>query len=198
MLNETEKLARFKAAVNTEAEGKVNKILSEAETEKRARLDKAEKSIEDYKRSEIQRIDKEERQRFTREVSAAELETQREILLHRCQLADKVFENVEERLAQYRMSGEYEQWLLSAAVKAKSSYSGESGTFYVSPTDMKYGDKIKNSTGFDVQPEATILLGGIMLRLENINVLLDGTFDSAVEEEKRKFCRTAGLSAEQE
>lgn len=94
MTNEAQKLRRFKDAVYTEAEGKVNKLISEAWKEKDAKLKETQNSVRSRISDEKLRIDKEQRQRLTREVSAARLESQRRILLHRGELSDKVFRNV--------------------------------------------------------------------------------------------------------
>ena len=60
MTDETQKLRRFKDAVYTEAEGRVNSILAEAGKSKRDILEKAEQSVNSYKSAELARIDKEE------------------------------------------------------------------------------------------------------------------------------------------
>ena len=60
MIDEAQKLRRFKDAVYTEAEGKVNKIISDARQDKSARLKMAEADVRTRTAAEIQRIDMEE------------------------------------------------------------------------------------------------------------------------------------------
>lgn len=198
MTDETQKLRRFKDAVYTEAEGRVNSILAEAGKSKRDILEKAEQSVNSYKSAELARIDKEEEQRLVREISAARLEAQRKVLLHREKLADKVFENVAKKLEEYRSGEAYGSWLTNAAKSVKESYPDESATAFISPKDEKYAAEIEKCSGFDVQLKPTILLGGITICLNDRNIVLDSTFDTAVEDERQRFCRNSDFAAAQE
>lgn len=198
MTNEAQKLRRFKDAVYTEAEGKVNKLISEAWKEKDAKLKETQNSVRSRISDEKLRIDKEQRQRLTREVSAARLESQRRILLHRGELSDKVFRNVKKRLEDFRNSGGYGAWLERAVKDAKERYPEQSGVVILAPADEKYAAALKRISGFEYELEPSVLLGGVSIRFENINVVIDCTFDSALEEESESFCRTAGLAVGQE
>ena len=198
MIDEAQKLRRFKDAVYTEAEGKVNKIISDARQDKSARLKMAEADVRSRTAAEIQRIDKEESQRLTKESSAARLEAQRRVLLHRSGLSDKVFESVKRKLADFRSGGGYAGWLESAVNAAKRRYPGESAEIDLALCDEKYAGALKKASGFEVRLSPSILLGGVSIRFDEINVVLDCTFDSAVEEERESFCRTAGLAVGQE
>ncbi|WP_124100826.1 V-type ATP synthase subunit E [Ruminococcus sp. Marseille-P6503] len=198
MTDEAQKLRRFKDAVYTEAEGKVNKLISEARSEKDAKLKEARESVSSRISEEKLRIDKEQRQRLTREVSAARLEAQRRILLHREELSGRVFENVKKRLEDFRNSGGYSVWLERAVMTAREQYPEQTGVIILSPADEKYAAKLKSVSGFEAEADPSILLGGVSVRFDNINVVIDCTFDSALEEESESFCRTAGLAVGQE
>ena len=151
MIDEAQKLRRFKDAVYTEAEGKVNKIISDARQDKSARLKMAEADVRTRTAAEIQRIDKEESQRLTKESSAARLEAQRRVLLHRSGLSDKVFESVKRKLADFRSGGGYAEWLESAVNAAKRRYPGESAEIDLALCDEKYAGALKKASGFEVR-----------------------------------------------
>ena len=120
------------------------------------------------------------------------------MLLHREKLADKVFENVVKKLEEYRSGEAYGRWLTNAAKSVKESYPDESATAFISPKDEKYAAEIEKCSGFDVQLKPTILLGGITICLNDRNIVLDSTFDTAVEEERQRFCRNSDFAAAQE
>lgn len=198
MIDEAQKLRRFKDAVYAEVEEKVNNLISEAGKEKDAKLKEAQNSVRSRICDEKLRIDKEQRQRLTREVSAARLESQRRVLLHREEISDKVFKNVKKRLDDFRNSGDYGAWLERAVKAAKERYPQQSGVIILAPADEKYAAALKRVSGFEAELDPSVLLGGVSVRFENINVVIDCTFDSALEEESERFCRTADLAVGQE
>ncbi len=198
MIEQTQKLHRFKDAVNAEVEEKVNKLISDAQKERDKKLNEARSSVSDRIAEEKLRIDKEQGQRLVSEVSAAGLEAQRRILSYRGELADRVFENVKKQLAQFRNGENYGQWLKNAVAAAKERYPGEQGVIILAPADEKYAKELKDAFGFECETQPSVLLGGVSVRFENINVVIDCTFDSALEEESKSFCRTAGLAVGQQ
>ncbi len=198
MIEQTQKLHRFKDAVNAEVEEKVNKLISDAQKERDKKLSEARSSVSDRIAEEKLRIDKEQGQRLVSEVSAAGLEAQRRILSYRGELADRVFENVKKQLAQFRSSENYGGWLKNAVAAAKERYPGEQGVIILAPADEKYAKELKDAFGFECETQPSVLLGGVSVRFENINVVIDCTFDSALEEESKSFCRTAGLAVGQQ
>ena len=198
MIEQTQKLHRFKDAVNAEVEEKVNKLISDAQKERDKKLNEARSSVSDRIAEEKLRIDKEQGQRLVSEVSAAGLEAQRRILSYRGELADRVFENVKKQLAQFRNGENYGQWLKNAVAAAKERYPGEQGVMILAPADEKYAKELKDAFGFECETQPSVLLGGVSVRFENINVVIDCTFDSALEEESKSFCRTAGLAVGQQ
>ncbi len=195
MTDETEKLRRFKDAVFAEADEKVNKILADAQAQKDEILKKAELNAEAYKQEEIAKIDREENSRLIRGVSSAKLESQRNILTHREEVADRVFENVRRRVEQFSAGPGYTDWLKKAAAAAAGKYPDRRATVYLRGSDEKLSDEIKSATGFDVKTSGAIRLGGAMIRFEGINAELDLTFDSAVERERQDFCRNSQTAA---
>lgn len=198
MANEIQKLHRFKDAVFADVERRVSEIISQAEAEKEEKVSKAEKATKSYKKEHFSTIDKEQAQRLTRDISAARLDSQRSVLLHREQLVDRVFESVKKKLDEYRNTDSYGNWLIKTALEAKELYKNENGKIQLSNADSKYADLLKEITGFEVELLHTIVLGGIMINFESINVVLDSTFDAAIEDERQNFCLTAELAVGQD
>ncbi len=197
-MNDTQKLRRFKDAVFTSAESKVNEILKQAKAEKKIKLVKAKSNVDSYKSAEFLRVDKLEEQRFSKESSAVRLDAQRKILLHREELVDTVFENIKAKLKQYHDSNDYGASLVKVALEAKKRYPDEKGKVIMSFNDKQYADVISQNTGYEVEFANDILLGGITVFYEDINVILDSTYDSAIKDERQNFCRTANLAVVQD
>ena len=191
MNNESEKLARFKKAVFDDADRQVQAIVEKAEKQRDSRLAQAKLESESFARTEKSGIDKTEEARAVREISSRQLASKRNILCHREKIIDKVFENVREKLTDFRNGDEYESFLLDKAERCRKEYPGEEGVIYLAPDDMKFAGKL---AGFEVRSKSSIELGGMLVVYEKSGIALDYTFDSAFEEQKEGFTEKAELT----
>lgn len=194
MSDEITKLKKFRDAVDSETSAKAEKMLAEAEAECSERLEKARQSAEAKKTAAIDDISKREAQRVTRKASSVRLEAQRKVLLHRAEAADKIFDRVCAKLEKFRADSSYGEWLVKTAKKAAEQYPQEQGKAFLAPADMRFAEMITKATGCHCAPKPEMVLGGIIMCFENINVEIDLSFGCAVEEEKQAFCRSGKLA----
>lgn len=185
------KLDNFKNAVFSEAQSKAERIISQAAENAENKRKDAEKDIKDSEQAEFLKIDKDVKARVVREVSSKRLESNRNVLLHRKQLVGRIFENVEQKLDYFRCSEKYQDHLLNCLKACTEKFPNEQGVVYIGKADEKYKDALANASGFEVLVKQSIILGGLIVAYPEINVMLDCTFDSAVDEQRANFCNTA-------
>ena len=190
MTDEALKLQRFKQAVSEETDGQVKQMLDEAKAESEDILHRARIIAEENNRTARSRIRDEAEQRLRREISAAKLEMQRQVLIRREELADEVFSEVREKLAAFRSTDEYRKWLADTVKKCADKYPGKKAVIRLAPADMKLCPE-----GVHADADKTILLGGTIVGFEGSGIVLDCTFDSQFEAERAAFCNNRELSA---
>lgn len=192
MIDEVQRLQRFKAAVLDEAEARVQEILEEARAESESISADADSRAEKELRDRREKLDADCERELMHRVSTAKLTSQRDILVYREQLADKVFENVLAKLREFRESGEYKTWLLKSVSAVCEKYPGEKAVAAVSPKDNRFKSELE-ALGAEIEEDPSIMLGGAGVSLPGRGIMFDCTFDSLVERERADFTRTADL-----
>ena len=193
MSEKKEKLQKFIAAINGEVEMKVGEILSEAENEKKRIISAAEEKG----RSEAEKyLDEKKRDAgrdFVREISRAELETKRGVLLHREELTEKLFSDVKKRIEAYRKTDAYGKML--AEILASADIAGNV-EIRLASEDMKFADELKRSikTAVEFKSDSNIKMGGLAVYFKDRGTVLDKTFDLALEEQREKFTASNAFS----
>lgn len=174
----------FIDAVNAEIDEKVNAVLADAEEEKKVIIGEAESfSVEAGAKTVSEKGEK----MYVRDVSKAELNMKKSVIKHRDELADKVFKAVEMRLNEFRSDPKYVDLLIKNLLLTHVSDGAE---IFLSPDDMKYAEMLKKAIpqcNATFSPDANIRLGGLSVYNAEKGTVLDKTFDSAVEEQKRAF-----------
>jgi vacuolar-type H+-ATPase subunit E/Vma4 len=180
------KLARFIGAVNDEIDGKVAVIIKNAEAEREKIISEAEEEAENAATKLYDTSIKRIQNKFTRETSQQEFSGKKTILRHREELTEKLFAQVEEKLAALRNSPEY----IDIIVKKMLVTPIENGAeILLSPDDMKYVDTLKKAVKNEVQfkAEESIEKGGFSVFNKAAGTIIDKTFDSALDEQKQAF-----------
>lgn len=193
MIDEAQRLQRFKTAVYDEAQARVQEILETARRESEEISAGAESKAGHVLFEGRQTIDDEFDRELMHRVSSAKLAAQRKLLVYRGKLADKAFDNVLARLAAFRESSEYEGWLTANVKAALQKYQGERSVTAIAPRDMKYSGALE-ALGTKVEEDSSIMLGGASVSVPDRSIMFDCTFDSLVERERSEFTRTAKLS----
>lgn len=184
MTDESEKLQRFKKAVSDETDAQVKQMLEDAEKESREIVESARATADQRNKAKFRELEMQTEQRLRREVAAAKLDSHRNVLIRREQLADSVFEDVRRRLSEFRAGNDYVQWIKKTVDSCKAKYPDSKASVYLSPADMSLADKI----GVNAVEDSSIVQGGVSVRFENEGIVLDCTFDSMLERERADFC----------
>ncbi|MBQ8569092.1 MAG: V-type ATP synthase subunit E [Oscillospiraceae bacterium] len=182
-----EKLSRFINAVNSEIDEKAAVIMNEAENRKAALLGEAESKAKAAEEKYLSDNTKKIKNRISRQLSKAELDTKKEVLLKRAQLTDKVFEQVCERLEEFRKTKGYLDYLIKSAEKAGAD---SNSVLLLAPADVSCGSDIAKALKLDdikVQADTGIRYGGICIMNTVNGTVTDFSFDLALEDSRKKF-----------
>ncbi len=184
---ENGKLQKFINAVNDQIDEKVTAMLDEAEAEKEKILSAARAQSKDTAEHHISVVSKKTGNKYVRDISRAELDMKKEILRHREELSDKVFEAVKKRICEYRTTSAYFDGLVKTLIMINVSDGSE---IRLAPEDMKFVPDLKKALkqqGISFVPDETIRLGGLSVYSESKGTITDKTFDLAVEEQRNAF-----------
>lgn len=194
MKNETEKLNKFKLAVFSQVEQQAQDIVSQAQAQQKEQLDAAKQETQSSVTAQLAAIDKEYEAEKIRSISSRKLQAQRNILSHRSEMINKVFEGVCKSLEEFCKSEGYKQELKQRLDKCAKQLDGKEATAYFAKRDLELGKELCKDTGFTPQQSQSIVLGGVMVVSEQTGIALDCTFDSTLEQEKQSFSETSGLA----
>ena len=111
----------------------------------------------------------------------------KEVLRHREELSDKIFDVVKERISEYRTTAAYFDGLAKTLLLLNITGNAE---VRLSAEDMKYADALKKvvkSADVTFVSDDTIKLGGLSVYSKDKGTIIDKTFDLAAEEQRNSF-----------
>ena len=184
---ENEKLQKFIEAVNDDIDVKVSELLKEAEEERKNIISAAEAESEDTAEKHLNASRKKTGNKYVRDISKAELEMKKEVLRHREELSDKIFDVVKERISEYRTTAAHFDGLAKTLLLLNITGSAE---VRLAAEDMKYADALKKvvkSADVTFVSDDTIKLGGLSVYSKDKGTIIDKTFDLAAEEQRNSF-----------
>lgn len=187
MINETEKLDKFKKAVYGEAGQQADEILKAAYEERDSRLARARANAENFQNTKFSEIDREFEEKKVKEISSESLRVKRNVLIRREQIIGRVFDNVRERLESFIQTPDYEKLMCRRVKECADKYPDEKGTVYITARDKALADKLTAGGRYTVKVGEKVDTGGMLIILENIGIAIDYTFDSALSEQRDNF-----------
>jgi len=182
-----EKLQHFKEACVADAMAAAEKILSDY----RSALDK---DFADYQSSEIRLADMEVKTETTRidketnkELALEQIKLKMEISKKAAELKEKIFSQLEAKLATYQSSPAYEALLDSQIDKALKFAGNDEVKIYIDPNDEALAHKLSVKHGVDIAISKYPFHGGLRAVIPAKNILIDNSFEKKIAEAKDKF-----------
>lgn len=194
MANEEQKLSRFKQAVYGEAQQEADSLVETAQRSRDKRLEKVRAEAENYLNTQYVNIDKNCKASAVKEISSQNLRSKRNILLSREEIINRVFENVRRQLEDFTKTEKYEQLLAQRISQCEKLYPNEKGKIITNFRDEESVKKIVKDRGFEVCAGDTVEIGGIMIVMEEKNLVIDYTFDCVFSQLREGFAVKAGLN----
>lgn len=189
MITQEDKLLRFEKAVNDEIDAEIVNINQSAEASKDEIIEKAndDSLYEAYDKikAEIKNISN----KYAKLVSKAELDSKKDVLLHREEIASKIMKNVVASIDEFRHTDGYVDFLAKALKEEIDTDDVSDITVFLAADDMQYVAALKKAVGKKLKFEAkdSIRLGGVSVFFENRNIIKDRTLDSALDDQKSRF-----------
>lgn len=121
------------------------------------------------------------------EVSRQQLEIKRTLGKKQEELKEKLFLLVEEKLAAFRQTPEYEDYLVSLIEKAGEFARGEEMKLYIDPEDADKKALLEERTGEKLLISEESFLGGIRAFIHTGNILMDQSLKTGIAEARQEF-----------
>ena len=193
MIDQTQKLEKFKQAIFNEVESSANELIENTKQECEQRISDARAEAALIRENGFAGIDSEYTGLAARTASAQKLESRRNILLKREEIIDRVFDNVKKELQRFCQSSEYEKLMIRRLRKCAETYPHKQGEVLISPKDKGLADKLGAVGDYTVKVSSGIELGGFTLVFAQDNLAIDCTFDEQFSKQRRGFAAVSGM-----
>lgn len=123
----------------------------------------------------------------SKEYTMEHLQMRRKINRKQSKLKEKLFQEVELRIQEYRKQPEYRQYMAKQIEKALKFAKGEEIHIFIDINDEYMKEELEKQCGVTLQVADHSFKGGIRAELPMRNILIDNTFETKIEEEMEKF-----------
>lgn len=182
-----EKLDVFYAAAISAAEKQSAEILAEQKKTYQESMEEYEKGIQAGQELGSSIAEAKIRKEVNRKISAQTVLLKKAYHDSREQKKEELFARVEEKLAAYRKTPAYEEFLVSRIAYAEKFADGAEMTVYFDPADSDRMERIAERTGCCAAISDKSFLGGIRAVIPAKNVLIDESFLTRLNREKENF-----------
>ena len=191
-----DKLRAFENAILQETDEKISQLEEEVKEYEKREIEKAKN--DDYNRmfNYMQEKVQEIKHKYRQDITRYELQTKRSIFMYRNSLAQKIFDEVSEKLVEFSNSDKYFDFIVDKLNESLKVFPCETGKILVSKKDLQLLEKIKEKVPAitDVLVDKKNHLGGFKLINEEAGLLIDQTFKTLIEDEKQKFYSSCGMT----
>lgn len=186
------KIGIFSNIILNEAEQKKNKIAEEIKKRRDSAVKERETEFLSDAYEDIQKAVSKYSKENNERILKVEMDLKKELIKKRERIIEDIFQKVGTMLENFCLSPEYKDWL-SENVKYAVSQAGE-GKIKISKRDSRYKDDIISAApGCIVETdEDDSLIGGVTVVSNNISA--DCTIKEKLNEQRRGFLKTSGLS----
>ncbi len=188
----SERLTAFLKTVTDFADAECSDLEYKAQSFKDKNIDSYQKKAEqkniefiDY---EVSRI----KTSVNKTISDYESEKKSALIALRAKITENVFNQVKNKLAEFKNSADYENFLLKSA-KSLTASIGDDAVILVSTEDMKYAEVIANETQCKVKEDTSIELGGLRAINSDETIIIDDTFENRLNAEHQDFIKKSNL-----
>jgi len=190
----TERAEMFFETLRKEIAASTEKIIMDAENEKEKIIEKANDESLRKAYDDIQGSARKTESKYALITAKKELEIRQNILRHRMEVTDRIFDNVVGKINVFRSTEKYPVYLSKLLSEIELS---DGMIVYLSADDMKYKDTLGKDAGAKISFEADklIKLGGLSVFIPEKSVIIDKTIDSAFNDEKKAFSSSGIMTA---
>ena len=132
------------------------------------------------------------KQQLNMATSKAQLELKRELGKTQKKLKKMLFEEVNEKIAEYMKTEDYKNLLVTYIEKAATFADGAAMTIYINPSDEDKKQYLEEHTGMSLTVSKEDFTGGVRAVIHDRNILIDHAFKGGFEREYQKFAFKGG------
>ena len=132
------------------------------------------------------------RRQVNQAAAKAETELKRALGQTQNELKVRLFDEVKELLSDFTKTDEYLDYLCSKIREAARFADGEEMTIYISPSDKEKQTELEKRTGMTITISEYDFMGGMRAVIRGRNILIDHSFQAAVDYEYHQFSFAAG------
>ncbi len=181
------KLELLRSEIEKCAEKEAEEMVAAAEKEAADVLSQLEKELHEKRSGDVLKITESFRTAERKRVSEVCFAESKRVLLHRNELVESFFADVEKKLYDCLETSDYTEYLTLCVKKATDAFSLENAVVLCREKDTNELDRILKGIDCSLEATGNIRIGGIMVSFPKTGMLIDFTLDSALETEKEKF-----------
>lgn len=187
-----EKITHLQEAVMSEARAEGNAIIENHRKALEALLNKHKDEAKAQSEIRIKSETTKSRRQLNQAAAKAEVELKRALGKSQNGLKVKLFEEVKELLLAYRKTDDYVEYLCRKIREAAVFANGDGLVIYITPSDEDKKAVLEAKTGMTITVSEYEFMGGMRAVIQNRNILIDHSFQTAIETEYQKFSFGAG------
>lgn len=187
-----EKLDNFRTICVENARKDSAKAQSAARTKLEASFEEHKEQKNETLRTRVYEETIEVRREFNRIESERRAEIRRKMAKRQAVIENRIFEAVEGKLAEFRKSPEYGDYLVRKVNEAIDFAEGESITVYIDPSDQESVEPLLKKRGVSPTVSKESFGGGVRVVLNKSRILIDNSFKKKLEEAREWFSFDGG------
>ena len=187
-----EKLDNFRTICVENARKDSAKAQSAARTKLEASFEEHKEQKNETLRTRVYEETIEVRREFNRIESERRAEIRRKMAKRQTVIENRIFEAVEGKLAEFRKSPEYGEYLVRKVNEAIDFAEGESITVYIDPSDQESVEPLLKKRGVSPTVSKESFGGGVRVVLNKSRILIDNSFKKKLEEAREWFSFDGG------
>ena len=197
MIDANSKTNRFLEAIEKYAEEQRTEMRAEMEAFREEQMSAANEEGTAAAFAFIQEKKHEFKATLAKETALKETEKKRELFKKRRDMAQSVFSEAAKRLTDFTKTNRYREYLSTSARLILEKLGAEPAVVCLNERDSKYESLISGILkGCTFKHDASIKIGGIRCICEALSIIIDDTLDTKLEDRKRHFVETSGLTIE--
>ena len=122
-----------------------------------------------------------------KKISADSLKLRQRLEKRRIELVNNLFEDLEEKLIEYKKTDSYKDLILKQVNKIEAFANNLETIIYIDKSDSALLDTLSKKIKSHIEISPNNLIGGIRGVIKEKNILIDYSFSSKMSEEKANF-----------
>ncbi len=187
MSENTAKLTKLRKEIESCSESEAAAIVEAARKAADEALETAEKEIRGQHKQNTRKTVEQFRNAERKRVSEVRFSEGRRVLVHRGKLTDEFFVRVENEIKAETKKPVYIDYLSRSIMQAEEKFSLSGAELYCREEDIEAVKAAASGKDVQVIHSDSIILGGIIVRIPEKNILMDFSLDAALESERESF-----------